>query len=98
MVFLGGVVMKSKRGFIAVVVLAVTSAAWAGYVDTDNYYVMSTLELFQFDGAVSGSVTMEWNGAGCTLADITGAEQWWMQFGVTGDTGVSHPVCPAAGR
>ncbi len=77
-----------KRVSVFLLVLVVTSAAQAGYVDTDNYYVMSTLELFQFDGAVSGSVTMEWDGADCTLANITGAEQWWMQFGVTGDTGV----------
>ena len=55
------------------------------FIDIDGYYVMDMPELSQFDGAVSGSVTMEWDGSDCTLADITGAEQWWMQFNIIGD-------------
>lgn len=64
-----------------VLLLVVGSGAWAGYIDTDGYYVMDTLELSGFNGAATQTCTLELAGSHGTITGIQSAgNSYWLQF------------------
>lgn len=64
-----------------VLLLVVGSGAWAGYIDTDGYYLMDALELSAWDGATSGTAAvMAMNGPNGTISGISAGGSWWLQF------------------
>ena len=77
-----GVVMK--KIYVLLLVLAVTSAAWAGYIDTDGYYVLDANQLSGFNNASGGGATLTINDSNGTISGIQSASSsWWMPFGAT---------------
>ena len=73
-----------RQACVLLLVLAVTSAAWAGYIDTDGYYVLDANQLSGFNNASGGGATLTINGSNGTISGIqSGGSSWWMQFGAT---------------
>lgn len=77
--------MKSRVLFI--ILLCLGSFLQAGYMDTDNYYVLEDHELAAWNGAVAAGVTLNvvldtWSSS--NMNNTT--SQWWMQFNPTDDS------------
>jgi hypothetical protein len=60
----------------------VVSVAGAGYIDTDGYYVMDSVELSAYNGSVSpGPVTLTFDGLNGTISGInSAANSYWIPF------------------
>ncbi len=76
--------MKSRLLFI--ILLCLVSFLQAGYMDTDNYYVLEDQELAAWNGSVAADVTLNvvldtWSSS--NMNNTT--SQWWMQFNPTND-------------
>lgn len=74
--------MKIK--YLLLMLLCLASALQAGYMDTDQYWVLEDHELAAWNGAISSGVTLnvnlnEWSST--NMANTT--SQWWMQFNPT---------------
>ena len=73
-----------KKIYVLLLVLAVTSAAWAGYIDTDGYYVLDANQLSGFNNANGGGATLTINDSNGTISGIQSASSsWWMSFAAT---------------
>jgi|GEM_PF-3544469 len=73
-----------KKVCVLLALVATASSVWAGEIDADGYYVMDSLELSGFNGAVADTTTLAINGADGTITGVSSASNsWWLQFDPT---------------